>query len=382
MAFGRLRVVLIALSASILLAGCALHGSAPGSALNAPAAVRNAAPTLQTLYTFNSYDGADPQGPMVVDASGNIYGAAHDGGPGGGGVAFELVKGSSGYKEDQLYDFRSSGGVGANPGALTFDADGNLWGQTSAGVVELTPAKPYWKANLVYAGCAGGASENFDTRVTPHGKDVFAACTAISKVVKISPAGSGFRTAVIHKFPDNNSEQVYPNGGLVVDASGNVVGTSWSYAGSCCAGSGPTYELLPSGKGYTIGILFSEPTSYGVSIYGPKKFETGMNIGAFTCGHIYEAEHYHRQLHVRAIVDGVCKGRGTPLMDRSGNVYFSGGSTAVKLVPAEPKYVRQIIATVSSLVQPLWIDSTGTMYGATTADGAHASGTVFRIVAK
>lgn len=155
MAFGRLRVVLIALWASILLAGCALHGSVPGSALNALAVVRNAAPTLQTLYTFNSYDGADPQGPMVMDASGNIYGAAHDGGPRGGGVAFELVKGSSGYKEDQLYDFRSSGGVGANPGALTFDADGNLWGQmeairrgrwlrTRAGIftVLLTPAGP------------------------------------------------------------------------------------------------------------------------------------------------------------------------------------------------------------------------------------------------
>ena len=43
------------------------------------------------LHTFNGSDGASPMGGLVLDREGNLYGTAHSGGTGGGGVVFEIT---------------------------------------------------------------------------------------------------------------------------------------------------------------------------------------------------------------------------------------------------------------------------------------------------
>ena len=47
--------------------------------------------TETVLYNFqNLSDGEEPAAGLIMDAAGNLYGSAADGGNGGGGTVFEL----------------------------------------------------------------------------------------------------------------------------------------------------------------------------------------------------------------------------------------------------------------------------------------------------
>jgi uncharacterized repeat protein (TIGR03803 family) len=93
------------------------------------------------LYTFCSLsscaDGREPlDGPLVLDAAGNLYGTTHEGGASsncngaGCGVVFKLDPSG---KETVLHSF-TEGADGAFPWVgLTMDAAGNLYGVTAAG---------------------------------------------------------------------------------------------------------------------------------------------------------------------------------------------------------------------------------------------------------
>ncbi len=100
------------------------------------------------LYSFTGgADGADPNGRLVRDAQGNLYGTTFQGGSNGCnfgcGVAFKVdVNGT----ETVLYTFTGIGGDGGKPLAgLVLDNQGNLYGTTSQGgtgygtVFELSP---------------------------------------------------------------------------------------------------------------------------------------------------------------------------------------------------------------------------------------------------
>jgi uncharacterized repeat protein (TIGR03803 family) len=82
------------------------------------------------LYAFTGgADGGNPSGPLVMDAAGNLYGAAGWGNP-GYGVVFKLT--TSG-KEIVLHSF-AGGTNGAGPtGTLAMDSAGNLYGVTNTG---------------------------------------------------------------------------------------------------------------------------------------------------------------------------------------------------------------------------------------------------------
>src|SRR5262249_18112490 len=51
--------------------------------------------TIVTLATFNSDNGAQPEGGLIVDSAGNFYGTTTLGGLGDDGTIFELAKGAS-----------------------------------------------------------------------------------------------------------------------------------------------------------------------------------------------------------------------------------------------------------------------------------------------
>jgi uncharacterized repeat protein (TIGR03803 family) len=89
---------------------------------------------FKVLHTFTGgADGAFPDAPLTQDVAGNLYGAAEEGGLHGAGVVFEL---SPAGTETVLYSF-TGGADGAFPnGGLIRDAAGNLYGTTSAGGIE------------------------------------------------------------------------------------------------------------------------------------------------------------------------------------------------------------------------------------------------------
>jgi hypothetical protein len=103
-----------------------------------------------TLHFFFGPDGLYPNGGLIFDAAGSLYGTTYFGGDlssklcyPGCGVVFGLSPTSSGWSETVLHAFR---GFGRNPLApVIFDPAGNLYGTTSSGtnnnglVFKLTP---------------------------------------------------------------------------------------------------------------------------------------------------------------------------------------------------------------------------------------------------
>src|SRR6185312_11270430 len=96
------------------------------------------AATEKIIYSFKGdSDGAEPYASVIADKSGALYGTTRSGGASGGfGTAFKLsppAAGSNLWKETVLHRF-TGGKDGAFPEApLVMDATGNLYGTTSGG---------------------------------------------------------------------------------------------------------------------------------------------------------------------------------------------------------------------------------------------------------
>jgi uncharacterized repeat protein (TIGR03803 family) len=111
-----------------LLYGTVRSGSAAnqyGSVFRISAAGR-----FEPLHEFSSTDGANPSGPLVIDAAGVIYGTASNGGAADGGVLFQLTPGGA---LAILNDFGlSAADTGSHPRSrLVLASDGRLYGTTT-----------------------------------------------------------------------------------------------------------------------------------------------------------------------------------------------------------------------------------------------------------
>ena len=101
-----------------------------------------------TVYSFNGPGGAycGPAGNLIMDAAANLYGATQCDGTYGLGSVFELTLSGGRWTYTSLHDF-ANGSDGGNPvGPVMLDASGNLYGTASRsgssgqGVVfEITP---------------------------------------------------------------------------------------------------------------------------------------------------------------------------------------------------------------------------------------------------
>jgi uncharacterized repeat protein (TIGR03803 family) len=139
--------------------------------------------TFSTIYSFDNTHGAFPMGSLVMDASGNLYGNADEGAratsshcPYGCGSTFELSPSSSGWKLSLLHSY-SNGLDGGNPyGGLLLDGSGNLYGATYTG-----GSQAYGCSNGYEQGCgvvfkispASGGKWIFDRLYTFQGYDGF-----------------------------------------------------------------------------------------------------------------------------------------------------------------------------------------------------------------
>lgn len=104
--------------------------------------------TVLHNFANNNRDG-QPSGSLIVDASGNLYGVASDGGTSRNGAVYELSPNEAGTWSDQiLYSFGKNIYGIAPVGSLIFDSVGNLYGATGLGglghtgdgtVFEITP---------------------------------------------------------------------------------------------------------------------------------------------------------------------------------------------------------------------------------------------------
>jgi uncharacterized repeat protein (TIGR03803 family) len=160
------------------------------------------------LYSFDDgLGGGSPSSGIIFDSAGNLYGTTYDGGSfacpqSGCGVVYRLTPESSGWTFGVVYTFNGVNGVrGAQPsGGLTMDSAGNLYGTTSGG------------GNLT---CNNG--------------------NGCGTVFKLSlQTGNTFTFSKVFQF--NGTSGSFPNSGAIVDASGNIYGTTFNGGNSCNCG--------------------------------------------------------------------------------------------------------------------------------------------------
>jgi uncharacterized repeat protein (TIGR03803 family) len=112
------------------------------------------------LYNFSGgSDGGLPLGGLISDTAGNLYGTTQGGGNDNYGTVFELSPLNGSWKETILLSFRNTDGAYPQ-GDLVFDAAGNLFGtaayggkcvQTCGTIFELTPnSGGGWTESVLY----------------------------------------------------------------------------------------------------------------------------------------------------------------------------------------------------------------------------------------
>jgi uncharacterized repeat protein (TIGR03803 family) len=224
-------------------------------------------------------DGGYPQAGLVMDQSGNLYGASAGDGFETEGAVFELVPDGRKWKQAVLHRFCSESRCadGSRPfGALVVDAAGSLYGTTYEGgaygygvVFELTPNADHskWKiqvlhdfcsdnictdggfpmAGLAYAGQSSGMP--YDGKSALYGTTYQGRAQAgnLGVVFEIKPHGKHWEENTLYSFCSLNpcTDGGWPLAGVTVDASSNLYGTT---SGEGSHNSGVVYELSP-GKG-------------------------------------------------------------------------------------------------------------------------------------
>jgi uncharacterized repeat protein (TIGR03803 family) len=88
------------------------------------------AQTFNVFYTFSGSDGSFPNGDLIHDAAGNLYGTTQGGGASRRGIVFKL---DTTGKETILYSFTGGVDGGIPIGRLLRGHGGNLYGVTSLG---------------------------------------------------------------------------------------------------------------------------------------------------------------------------------------------------------------------------------------------------------
>ena len=246
--------------------------------------------TEKILHNFNGGGGAGPNGDLIFDAAGNLYGTTDEGGYNGGscvvdvgcGTVFELTPAAGGlWNFETLRRFTGAGTDGWAPLAgLTLDASGNLYGTTSEGadpncdcgaVFELSPAgSGSWTETILhtFVGAEGDgafplAPLTLDAHGNLYGTTFGGGGEQLGTVFELMPATVGvWDETVLHSF--NSVEGRNPLAGLIFDAAGNLYGTT-EYGGdlSCeQVGCGVVFELTPTSSGWSEKVLHTF-TGYG-----------------------------------------------------------------------------------------------------------------------
>jgi len=227
-----------------------------------------------------SGDGANPNGGLALDSKGAIYGTTFIGGYNcphhseqGCGTAFELKppnsKGGS-WIENQLHIFKD-GQDGAGPnGDLVFDTKGNVYGTTVGGgpgqfgtVFRLMlPAagSGYWIEEILYgfsddeSGAGPMAGLVLDVHGVAYGTTAVATnTTAQGNVFRMKPPatmGGAWAFSVLYTFKgrsDGNSDGASPAANLVFSKGGTLFSTTrGGGAGQVCQGGcGTVFKVSP-----------------------------------------------------------------------------------------------------------------------------------------
>ena len=209
------------------------------------------------LRTYVKREDGCPTGNLLLDSAGHIYGVTQSGGANGWGSVFELTHSGSGWTETILYSFQGGDDGGAPYSGLIMDSAGNLYGTaTAAGafrqgtVFELSPSGGSWTQKVLYTfqgGNDGGqpaAGLIFDAVGNLYGATTSWGTGGGGTVFKLTPSGGSWTYSVLTSLTGSDG----PVASLTMDASSKLYGTTFmddSY------GYGSVFQLTPSGGAWT-----------------------------------------------------------------------------------------------------------------------------------
>jgi len=210
--------------------------------------------SFSVLYNFNWDDGANPASDLVRDRkTGDFYGSTNAGGTNGAGTIFKFTPDST---LTTLYSF--TGGVdGYIPeGRLLRDKHGNIYGTTYAGGADSMGVvyKLSAKGQTVLHSFAGGASDGgfptnaglaMDESGNLYGMTQFGGTSDWGTLYKVARDGT---FTLLHSFTGGTDGR-YPAAGLAIDSTGNLYGATQGGGGSsnCTYGCGTVFKATPDG---------------------------------------------------------------------------------------------------------------------------------------
>lgn len=284
---------------------CSRPGSILALILAFASAASGASWNEQVLYSFQggANDGYYPQGGLVFDRAGNLYGATSGGGPdscapdgNACGMVFQLsppVEKGNPWTETILIQFKGKGSNDASEpsGGLIMDSAGNLYGVTAYGgtgncvllgvkggcgtVYELSPPKQksgQWTETLLYSFQSGvdgyfpSGTLTFDKTGNLYGATSFGGgkgntcnpyyggnCGTVFKLSPPRQKGGNWTEKILHSFA-GGTDGAEPNGGLTLDRPGAIYGTTGIGGNQLCnfgngnVGCGIAFQLSPPKK--------------------------------------------------------------------------------------------------------------------------------------
>ena len=257
------------------------------------------------LYRFSGTDGQYPQGDLTFDQAGNIYGTTVNGGSAGWGLIYSLTPSNGGWTQNILYQAQGNGDGEYAWSGVVFDQSGNLYG--------------------VFA------------QNGPYG---------FGALYKLTPSGSGWAESTIHGFTYHGDDGGFPQGGLLLDASGNLYGTTVH----SLTGGGTVFEMVASGDSWSYDFLYGLNGGIGFGPYDKLLMDASGNLYGTTF-----ADGQHGFGSVFKLTRSEGGWSYTSLHD------FTGGSDG------------------ASPTCRLAFDSSGNLYGTASGGGAHGKGVVFQI---
>ncbi|MGC2112003.1 MAG: choice-of-anchor tandem repeat GloVer-containing protein [Candidatus Korobacteraceae bacterium] len=198
--------------------------------------------TETTLWAFTGgADGFFPNGGVVFDRSGNLYGTMNTG-------VFELSPSGGGWTESVIHTFQYQVEGLSSESNMIFDNAGNLYSSTftqgpsqDGTVFEMTPSSGSWNLQVIHpVGHTIGSSLNFDAAGNLYGVTITDQ-SGNGEAFKMSFVDGSWTYSSLHEFTGGNQGTV-PYGGMAVDANGNLWGTA---SGGGAYNLGLVYEITP-----------------------------------------------------------------------------------------------------------------------------------------
>jgi uncharacterized repeat protein (TIGR03803 family) len=385
------------------------------------------AATLKTLVSFNGANGNQPVRSLVGDGNGNLFGTTFKGGANDLGTVFEIVKTFSGYATTPTTLVSFNGTNGANPAAeLMIDANGNLFGTTGGGgannngtVFEIAKTANSYAATpttLVSFNGTNGSSPQAGVTADGNG-NLFGTTSAggasnNGTVFEIVNIANGYATTPTTLVSFNGADGSFPQARLIIDANGNLFGTTTT---GLISNNGGVFEVKKTAGGYasapTILAAFTgipdgaNPTAGVITDTAGNLFGTTLNGGAGGEGSVFElikngiSYASTPTILVSFDLDDGANPQAGLIIDSQGNLFGTtdfGGPTPPRrgnlfeIVKMANGYANTPTVVYNFCSQPnctdgatsfagLIADAQGRLFGTTSAGGTSNDGTVFQV---